>query len=169
MSGHLGGQLTAAGIALGVWPAERPRRIGYISFFPRPSPGAVPVFDAFFAGMRERGYEEGRDYVINWRHPGGNPDRLDALAAALVADGVDLLFCLTTAATMAAKRATAGRAPASAACVCHPVNREKREGCVPPTRNWTTTPQRLERAVGHVRRLVPPLADGCARFAGLQW
>ena len=49
----------AAGIALGVfvslrWPADRPRRIGYISFFPRPSSGAVPVFDAFFAGMREQ-------------------------------------------------------------------------------------------------------------------
>ena len=53
------------GIALGVWSADRPRRIGYISFFPRPSSGAVPVFDAFFAGMREQGYEEGRDYVMD--------------------------------------------------------------------------------------------------------
>jgi putative ABC transport system substrate-binding protein len=96
----------AAGIALGVWPADRPRRIGYISFFPRPSSGAVPVFDAFFAGMREQGYEEGRDYVMDWRHPGGKPEGLDALAAAMVADGVDLFFCLTTAAAMAAKRAT---------------------------------------------------------------
>jgi putative ABC transport system substrate-binding protein len=96
----------AAGIALGVWPADRPRRIGYISFFPRPSSGAVPVFDAFFAGMREQGYEEGRDYVIDWRHAGGKQESLDALAVALAADGVDLFFCLTTAAAMAAKRAT---------------------------------------------------------------
>jgi putative tryptophan/tyrosine transport system substrate-binding protein len=95
----------AAGIALGVWPADRPRRIGYISFFPRPSSGAVPVFDAFFAGMREQGYEEGRDYVMDWRDTGGKPG-FDAHAAALVADGVDLFFCLTTDAAMAAKRAT---------------------------------------------------------------
>ena len=96
----------AAGVALGVWPADRPRRIGYISFFPRPSSGVVPVFDAFFAGMREQGYEEGRDYVMDWRHTGGKPEGFDAHAAALVADGVDLFFCLTTGAAMAAKRAT---------------------------------------------------------------
>ena len=97
----------AAGIALGFWPADRPRRIGYISFFPRPSSGAVPVFDAFFAGMREQGYEEGRDYVMDWRVTGGNkPEAFDAHAVALVADGVDLFWCVTTGAAMAAKRAT---------------------------------------------------------------
>ena len=97
----------AAGIALGVWPADRPRRIGYISFFPRPSSGAVPVFDAFFAGMREQGYEEGRDYVMDWRVTGGNkPEAFDAHAVAMVADGVDLFVCFTTAAATAAKRAT---------------------------------------------------------------
>ena len=97
----------AAGIALGVWPADRPRRIGYLSFFPRPSPGVVPIFDAFFAGMREQGYEEGRDYVMDWRVTGGNkPEAFDAHAAALVADGVDLFVCFTTAAATAAKRAT---------------------------------------------------------------
>lgn len=96
----------AAGIALGVWPADRPRRIGYISFFPRPSPGVVPIFDAFFAGMRDQGYEEGRDYVMDWRHTGGKPEGFDAHAVALAADGVDLFWCVTTAAAMAAKRAT---------------------------------------------------------------
>ena len=97
----------AAGIALGVWPADRPRRIGIITVFPRPSSGAVPFFDAFFAGMREQGYEEGRDYVMDWRVTGGNkPEAFDAHAAALVADGVDLFVCFTTAAATAAKRAT---------------------------------------------------------------
>jgi len=96
----------AAGVAVGVWPADRPRRIGYLSFFPRPSPGVVPIFDAFFAGMRDQGYEEGRDYVMDWRHTGGKPDAFDAHALALVADGVDLFWCVTTVAAMAAKRAT---------------------------------------------------------------
>src|SRR4029453_6539583 len=89
----------AAGVAVGVWPADRPRRIGYISVFPRPSSGVVPVFDAFFAGMREQGYEEGRDYGLDWRVTGVNkPEAFDAQAVALVADGVDLFFCLTTVA-----------------------------------------------------------------------
>ena len=61
----------AAGVAVGVWRADRPRRIGAITVFPRPSPGVVPLFDAFFAGMREQGYEEGRDYVMDWRVTGG--------------------------------------------------------------------------------------------------
>ena len=96
----------AAGVAVGVWPADRPRRIGYLSVFPRPSSGVVPLFDAFFAGMREQGYEEGRDYVMDWRVTGGKPEAFDAHAVALVADGVDLFLCLTTVAAMAAKRAT---------------------------------------------------------------
>jgi len=96
----------AAGVAVGVWPAARPRRIGFLAVFPRPSSGVVPLFDAFFAGMREQGYEEGRDYVMDWRDTGGKPEALDAHAVALVADGVDLFFCLTTVAAMAAKRAT---------------------------------------------------------------
>ena len=96
----------AAGVAVGVWPAAGPRRIGYLSPFPRPSPGVVPIFDAFFAGMREQGYEEGRDYVMDWRHTGGKPDAFDAHAVALVADGVDLFWCVTAIAAMAAKRAT---------------------------------------------------------------
>ena len=70
------------------------------------APGVVPIFDAFFAGMREQGYEEGRDYVMDWRHTGGKPDAFDAYAVALVADGVDLFWCVTTVAAMAAKRAT---------------------------------------------------------------
>jgi putative ABC transport system substrate-binding protein len=96
----------SAGIALGVRPADRPRRIGYLSYFPRPSPGVVPLFDAFFAGMREQGYEEGRDYVMDWRHTGGKPEGFDANAVALVADGVDMFWCVTTVAATAAKRAT---------------------------------------------------------------
>ena len=96
----------AAGVAVGACTAGRPRRIGYLSFFPRPSPGVVPIFDAFFTGMREQGYEEGRDYVMDWRHTGGKPEGFDANAVALVADGVDLFWCVTTAAAMAAKRAT---------------------------------------------------------------
>ena len=97
----------AAGVAVGGCTADRPRRIGSITVFPRPSSGVVPLFDAFFAGMREQGYEEGRDYVMDWRVTGGNkPEAFDAHAAALVADGVDLFVCFTTAAATAAKRAT---------------------------------------------------------------
>jgi ABC-type uncharacterized transport system substrate-binding protein len=44
--------------------------------------------------------------VVKRRHPGGKPEGLDALAVALVADGVDLFWCVTTVASMAAKRAT---------------------------------------------------------------
>jgi putative ABC transport system substrate-binding protein len=41
--------------------------------------------EAFRQGLRELGYVEGRDVVIEYRSAGGNSERLPALAAELVA------------------------------------------------------------------------------------
>ena len=160
----------ALGVAVGVWPADRPRRIGYLSFYPRPRAGVVPVFDAFFAGMREQGYEEGRDYVMEWRHTGGKQESLDALAVALVADGVDLFFCLTTAAATAAKRATS-TIPIVFAGVSDPVT----SGLVPslarPGGNLTglssVAPDLEGKRLDILRQIVPTLSRVAVFFNSL--
>ena len=57
--------------------------------------------------MRELGYVEGKNIVIEWRYAEGKIDRLPALAAELVRLKVDVIVTAGPAATRAAKQATA--------------------------------------------------------------
>jgi putative ABC transport system substrate-binding protein len=63
--------------------------------------------DALRQSLREAGYVEGPNLVIEWRDAGGKPERFDALAAELVRLKVDVIVAANPAATLAAKRATA--------------------------------------------------------------
>ena len=61
---------------------------------------------AFHQGMRERGYQEGRDYEIEYRFGSGDAGRYPALAAELVGRHIDLIVTRGTPAVLAAKNAT---------------------------------------------------------------
>ena len=63
--------------------------------------------EAFRQGLRELGYVEGKNIVIEWRYAEGKPDRLPALAAELVRLKVDVIVTGGPKATRAAKEATA--------------------------------------------------------------
>jgi putative ABC transport system substrate-binding protein len=71
-------------------------RIGLLSGTSRE--GAAPNFDAFLQGMRELGYAEGRDFILEARFAGGRYERFPELAAELVRLKVDVLVTGTTAA-----------------------------------------------------------------------
>ena len=62
--------------------------------------------DAFRRGMRELGYIEGQNLVIEWRFAAGNLDRLTGLAADLVHLKVDVIIVSSTQGALAAKKAT---------------------------------------------------------------
>ena len=85
-------------------PSATPR-IGFLSLNltagdPRPR-------EAFFQGLRDLGYIEGKNLLIEYRDPQGKPDRFPALAAELAALKVDLIVTGGgTLGAMAAKRAT---------------------------------------------------------------
>lgn len=62
--------------------------------------------DAFKLGLRELGYTDGRDYIIEHRAAAGDMARLPALAAELIALNVDLIVSTGTPSAMAARDAT---------------------------------------------------------------
>ena len=62
--------------------------------------------ESFRQGLRELGYVEGKNIVIDWRSADGKLDRLPALAAELVRRKVDIIVTSGGAATRAAKEAS---------------------------------------------------------------
>jgi len=63
--------------------------------------------EAFRQGLRELGYVEGKNIVVEYLYAEGKPDRLRELAAALVRLKVDVIVTAGPAATRSAKEATA--------------------------------------------------------------
>jgi putative tryptophan/tyrosine transport system substrate-binding protein len=84
-------------------PAKVPR-IGYLETTPSSTSSAR--HEAFRQGLRELGYVEGKNIVIEWRYAEGKLDRLPALAAELVRLKVDVIVTGGRTATHAAKEAT---------------------------------------------------------------
>jgi len=64
------------------------------------------LWAAFRNRLRELGYVEGRDVLIEARFAGGNPDRLPLLAAELAAGKPDVLVVVTTTVAVAVKKET---------------------------------------------------------------
>src|SRR5918999_2009662 len=65
-----------------------------------------PHLDAFKQGLRERGYIEGKNIVLEYRYAEGNNDRLSQLAAELVRDKVDVIVTTASVSALAARRVT---------------------------------------------------------------
>jgi len=95
-------------LALGVpVEAQQPKKIVRVGYLAAVSAAAdAPRLEAFRQGLRELGYIEGENLVIEFRHEGGGFGRLPALAAELVELKPDVLVAVTTNAAQAAKQAT---------------------------------------------------------------
>jgi putative tryptophan/tyrosine transport system substrate-binding protein len=78
-------------------------RIGYLGTNRAASPHLA---EAFRQGLRDLGYVEGRNVVIEYRDAEGKLERLPALAPELVALKVDVIVAPGTPQALAAKQAT---------------------------------------------------------------
>jgi putative ABC transport system substrate-binding protein len=88
-------------------PAKKTWRIGILSLRSRPPSFDLDRnFNAFRQGMRELGYVEGRNLVLEWRFADGQMQRLPALAAELVQVKVDVIVAAGNQAIGAAQKAT---------------------------------------------------------------
>ena len=100
--------LLAAGLAAPLVRAQggKLHRLGALLTTSRTFPATVHLVRAFYEAMRERGYIEGKNFVIEWRGAEAKLERLPALAAELVALKPDLLLAGAGPAAVALKKAT---------------------------------------------------------------
>ena len=97
----IGGAAVGWPVAANAQQAAKIARIGYLNTNIAPH-----TREAFRQGLRDLGYVEGRNVVIEYRSAEGNLERLPALAAELVALKVDVILAPPTVAALAAKQAT---------------------------------------------------------------
>jgi putative tryptophan/tyrosine transport system substrate-binding protein len=102
--GTLAGGLFAAALVVS---AQQPAKVARIGFLATTNLAANPhLQEAFLQGLRDLGYVEGRNVVIEYRDAEGTLERLPALAAELVALKVDVIVAPGTPQALAAKQAT---------------------------------------------------------------
>ena len=100
--GTLAGGLLAAPLAAEAQPPARPATIGVLAS----AEFTEAVRGAIRDGLKDQGYVEGRNIVIEWRSAEGRRDRAAALAVELAHLQVDVIVALLTPAAQAAKNAT---------------------------------------------------------------
>src|SRR5919108_1061904 len=86
---------------------EKVPRIGFLSNLVSPSPTTPDlVAEAFRQGLRDLGYIEGKNIVVEYRYSEGIADRLPGLATELMQLKVDVLVSASLTGIRAAKQAT---------------------------------------------------------------
>jgi putative ABC transport system substrate-binding protein len=101
--GVLTGSLLAAPLAAEGQQTAKVARIGFLSLNLAPNPH---LKEAFRQGLRDLGYVEGHNVVIEYRDAEGKLERLPALAAELIALQVDVILAGGTPQALAAKQAS---------------------------------------------------------------
>jgi putative ABC transport system substrate-binding protein len=99
--------ITIVGGVAAAWPLAaraqqtlKAARIGYLAF------RSLSADDSFFQGLRNFGWIEGQNILIERRFAAGNTDQFTDLAAELVRLKVDVIVAVASVATQAAKDAT---------------------------------------------------------------
>jgi len=80
----------------------RLQRLGYLSMGSGPS----AMTESFRQGLRELGYVEGQNLLVEYRYAGNRGDRLPAMAAELAGLNVDVIVVLGNRAVRAARHAS---------------------------------------------------------------
>jgi putative ABC transport system substrate-binding protein len=86
--------------------SDRKRLLGVLLTLAPSDPAVAGLWQALIDGLREHGWEEGRNLAIESRVAGRDPTRFDGLAAELVALKVDAILAANPTSIEAARRTT---------------------------------------------------------------
>jgi putative ABC transport system substrate-binding protein len=100
--GALTGGLLAAPLVAQAQQASKVPRVGVLTT----TPTTAILQEAFRQGLRDHGYIEGQNILVEWRAAEGRADRAKVLAVELVGLKVDVIVAIFTPAVQAAKDAT---------------------------------------------------------------
>ena len=103
--GSVASGLVAVSLPMRTWPAQKVYRIGVLETIPAAQ--NATNLDALRNGMRDLGYVEGQNLIIEYRSADGHAERFPDLASELVRLRVDLIVTRGTPAARATKSATA--------------------------------------------------------------
>jgi putative tryptophan/tyrosine transport system substrate-binding protein len=98
--------LLAVAVIAEAQQAKKVPRIGFLANGSASEPSTVLRLDAFRQGLRELGYAEGKNIVIEYRYAGGRFERLPELAEELVRLQVNILVVSTDLTALAARKST---------------------------------------------------------------
>jgi len=99
--------ITLLGGAAAAWPlaarAQQPGKVWRMGLIAHEHES---FYDALFEGLREYGYEEGRNLIVERRYARGQAERFKEFAAEMVRLNVDVIVVVTTPAALAVMNAT---------------------------------------------------------------
>jgi ABC-type uncharacterized transport system substrate-binding protein len=164
--GTLAGGLLAAPLAARAQQAAKVYQLGLLGGSPPNSPGGRVAWEGFFQGMRELGYVEGQNILVEGRFYGDHTERLPALAADLVRIKVDVIVAGTAPAPEAAQRATS-TIPIVMAAHNNPVGSGLVASLAKPGKNVTGLSTLGPELAGKRLQLLKEVIPGVSRVAVL--
>lgn len=145
--------------------AQQPARVPRVGYLGDSSPALErDLVGAFRQRLRDLGYVDGQNVVIEYRSAEGKRERLLALAAELVALKVDVLVTLATSGALAARRAT-NTVPVVVAAMADPARDGLVASLARPGGNITGStflgPELIPKRLGLLKEILP----GASRVA----
>jgi putative ABC transport system substrate-binding protein len=160
----LGAGALAAPFALCAQQLAKPFRIGFLVF---PSSSSNARFAAFKQGMRDLGYVEGKNFVIDYRSAEGNFERFPALITELVKLQVDVIVADDGTPTVLAAKKVTRTIPIVFSTVADPVAQGIVESLARPGGNVTGLSLQSTDTSGKRLEFLKQIVPGAKRFAFL--
>ena len=159
----LAGSSVLSGCEMPGQQAAKVRRIGFLAVGSRA--GRAFLIEGFLRGLREHGYIEGQNIVIEYRFSEGRNDRLPELAAELVELKVKLILASGSPASFAAKQATSTIPIVMGSLAANPIETGLIASLARPGGNITGMTEMASQLSGKRLELLKETVPGLSRVA----